>query len=95
MIALSRAHLRYKLHYGHEKLVIADLAEDLHEVLHITQNFTGVPPDKLKEYKDVFLAAYNSKIGPNVSKDGSKQEDIIAVTTNECCQKHKEVTGIG
>jgi hypothetical protein len=95
MIALSRAHLRYKLHYGHEKLVIADLAEDLHEVLHITQNFTGVPPDKLKEYKDVLLAAYNSKIGPNVSNDGSKQEDIIAVTTNECCQKHKEVTGIG
>jgi hypothetical protein len=95
MIALSRAHLRYKLHYGHEKLVIADLAEDLHEVLHITQNFTGVPPDKLKEYKDVFLAAYNSKIGPNVSKDGSKTEDIIAVTTNECCQKHKEVTGVG
>ena len=95
MIALSRAHLRYRLHYGHEKLVIADLAEDLHEVLHITQNFTGVPPDKLKEYKDVFLAAYNSKIGPNVSKDGSKQEDIIAVTTNDCCKKHKEVTGIG
>jgi hypothetical protein len=95
MIALSRAHLRHKLHYGHEKLVIADLAEDLHEVLHITQNFTGVPPDKLKEYKDVFLASYNSKIGPNVSKDGSKQEDIIAVTTNECCQKHKELTGVG
>jgi hypothetical protein len=95
MIALSRAHLRYKLHYGHEKLVIADLAEDLHEVLHITQNFTGVPPDKLKEYKDVFLAAYKSKIGPNVSKDGTKAEDIIAVTTNECCQKHKEITGVG
>jgi hypothetical protein len=95
MIALSRAHLRYKLHYGHEKLVIADLAEDLHEVLHITQNFTGVPPDKLKEYKDIFLAAYNSKVGPNVSKDGSKQEDIIAVTTNECCQRHKEITGVG
>ena len=95
MIALSRAQLRYKLHYGNEKLVIADLAEDLHEVLRITQNFTGVPPDKLKEYKDIFLAAYNSKIGPNESKDGSKQEDIIAVTTNDCCKKHKEVTGIG
>jgi hypothetical protein len=94
MIALSRAHLRFKLHYGQEKLVIADL-EDLHEVLHITQNFTGIPPDKLKEYKEVFLAAYRSKIIPDVNKDGSKQEDIIAVTTNDCCKKHKEVTGIG
>jgi hypothetical protein len=55
MIALSRALLRYKLHYGHEKLVIADLTEDLHEVSHITQNFTGLPLDKLKEYKDIFL----------------------------------------
>ena len=95
MIALSRAQLRYKLHYGHEKLVIADLTDDLHEVLHITQNFTGLPPDKRKEYKEIFLAVYQSKIRPNVSKDESKQEDIIAVTTNECCQKHKEVTDIG
>ena len=91
MIALSRAQLRYKLHYGHEKLVIADLTEDLHEVLYITQNFTGLPPDKRKEYKEIFLAVYQSKIRPNVSKDESKQEDIIAVTTNECRQKHKEV----
>jgi hypothetical protein len=41
MIALSRALLRYKLHYGHEKLVIADLTEDLHEVLHIPRTLQG------------------------------------------------------
>ena len=94
MIALSRAHLRYKLHYGNEKLVIADLNEDLHEVLHITQGLTGIPPDKLKEYKNVFLAAYKEKTGPASNKDGTKQEDITAVTTKDCCKKHKEITGL-
>ena len=94
MIALSRAHLRYKLHYGYEKLVIADLNEDLHEVLHITQGLTGIPPDKLKEYKNVFLSAYKEKIGPDSNKDGTKQEDFTAVTTKDCCKKHKEITGL-
>jgi hypothetical protein len=94
MIALARAHLRYKLYYGHEKLVIADLNEDLHEVLHITQGLVGIPPDKLKEYKNVLLPAYDEKRGPDRNKDGSKVEDIKAVTTKDCCKKHKEVTGM-
>src|SRR5262249_33327223 len=55
IITLSRAHLRGRLEYGNENLAIADIDEDLHEVLHITQNLSGVPPFKLRIFKEVFL----------------------------------------
>ncbi|MGB8934925.1 MAG: hypothetical protein WCC17_07450 [Candidatus Nitrosopolaris sp.] len=35
--------------------------EDLNEVLHITQNLTGIPPYKLKFFKEVFLPLHKSK----------------------------------
>ena len=53
IITLTRAYLRSTLVYGSERLVIADIEEDLHEVLHITQNLSGIAPYKLKIYKEV------------------------------------------
>jgi hypothetical protein len=89
---LSRAHLRGRLQYGAENLVIADL-EDLHEVLHITQNVSGMPTYKLNLFKDIFLEKYGSKASPDRKKDGTKEERIIAVTTRELCDYYKEKTG--
>ena len=82
LITLARAHLRGRLVYGDDILIISDL-EDLDEVLHITQNTTGIPAYKLLFYKEVFLPLYGSKTQPNT--DGSKQEKVIGVTTRELC----------
>jgi len=63
IITLSRCHLRGRLRYGPENLVIADL-EDLDEALHITQNVSGIPTYKLKLFKEIFLTdlSYTPKI---------------------------------
>ena len=89
IIGLARSHLRGRLAYGDERLAIADL-NDFHEVLHITQNLSGIPPYKLKFFKDFFLPLYKSKQTPD--KDTSKQERIIALTTRELCEHYKEKT---
>lgn len=60
IIALSKAHLRHKLIYGDEELVIATL-EDLSEALHVMQNITGLPPHKLKFYREYILPLYKAK----------------------------------
>lgn len=91
-ITLARAHLRNRLEYGDESLPIADL-EDLHEVLHITQNLSGIPPYKLKVFKEVFIEKYNSKEFRDKSPDGSKEERRIGVTTRELCDHYREKTG--
>jgi hypothetical protein len=78
---LARAHLRARLEYDKETLVIADIKEDLHEAFHITQNLSGVPPYKVKIFKEVFLEKYSSKKVPDKSPDGSKEERIIGLTT--------------
>jgi hypothetical protein len=93
ILTLARAHLRNRLEYGNENLAIADINEDLHEVLHITQNLSGVPPYKLKILKDVFLERYKSKKIRDKSLDGSKEERIIGLTTKELCDCYKEKTG--
>jgi hypothetical protein len=92
IITLARSHLRNRLEYGEEDLVIANL-EDFHEVLHITQNLSGIPPYKLKIYKQVFLEKYKTKQIPDKSPDDSKQERTIGVTTKELCDYYKEKTG--
>ncbi len=92
IITLSRCHLRGRLRYGPENLVIADL-EDLDEALHITQNVSGIPTYKLKLFKEIFLEKYKSKTSPDRSKDDSKEERIIAVTTRELCEYYKERAG--
>ena len=60
VIALAKGHLRPKLEYGPEKLVIATL-DDLAEVLHITQNVSGMPTHKLQFFKEIFVPLFNSK----------------------------------
>jgi hypothetical protein len=91
IITLARSHLRHKLEYGNENLVIANL-EDFHEVLHITQSLSGIPPYKQKIFKEVFLEKYKSKVFPDKSLDGSKVEKRIGVTTRELCDYFKEKT---
>jgi hypothetical protein len=93
IITLARAHLRSRLEYGNESLAITDIDEDLHEVLHITQNLTGIPPYKLGFFKETFLPLYKSKQEPDKSQDGTKHESIIALTTRELCDTYKERTG--
>jgi hypothetical protein len=93
IVALSRSHLRGRLQYGSENLVIADLKEDLHEVLHITQNISGIPPYKLRLFTEFFLELYKTKKTPDKSKDGAKEERIIAITTRELCEYYKEKAG--
>jgi hypothetical protein len=82
IITLARAHLRGRLDYGNESLAIANIDEDLHEVLHITQNLSGIPPYKLKFFKDILLPLFKSKQSPDKNEDGM-QEEIIALTTRE------------
>ncbi|MDQ3947995.1 MAG: hypothetical protein M3275_00360 [Thermoproteota archaeon] len=60
IIALSKAHLRYKLIYGDEELVIATL-QDLMETLHVMHNMTGLPPHKLKFYQQYIVPLFESK----------------------------------
>jgi hypothetical protein len=62
MIALSKAHLRHKLLFDDEELIIATL-DDLREALHVMQNMTGLPPHKLKFYQQYILPLYHSKNG--------------------------------
>jgi hypothetical protein len=68
MIALSKAHLRYRLIFDDEELVIATL-EDLQEALHVMQNMSGLPPHKLKFYKQHILPLYRSKKVPLETRD--------------------------
>jgi DNA polymerase elongation subunit (family B) len=92
IIAISRSKLRHKLLYVQEELIIANL-EDLAEALYITQNISGIPAYKVKFFREVFLALYRSKNEPDISEDKSKKESIIAVTTKELSDYHKERTG--
>jgi hypothetical protein len=93
IITLTRAHLRGRLQYGDENLVISILSEDFHEVLHITQNHIGIPPYKVKFFKEVFIPLYKSKSSPNQSDDGNRKERTIALTTRELCEFCKKKTG--
>lgn len=93
IITLARAHLRGRLEYGNESLAIADIDEDLHEVLHITQNLIGIPPFKLRVFREVFLPLYESKDAVNKSEQGNKQEKVIGLTTKELCEHYKEKIG--
>jgi hypothetical protein len=94
IITQCNAHLRYKLQDGDEILPIADIEHDLAEVLNITHNITGIPTFKMKVFKEVVLAAYGAKIGPDIDdNDPEKKERIKALTTRQCCDKFKEVMG--
>ena len=94
VISLAKGHLRPKLEYGpeseKEKLVIATL-DDLAEVLHITQNVSGMPTHKMQFFKEIFVPLFNSK--ETVDEDGNKFEKRIAVTTRQLADYYKQETG--
>jgi hypothetical protein len=62
IITLCKAHLRYKVLYDDEELVIPSL-RDLQETLHVMQNMSGLPPHKLKFYKDYILPLWKEYNG--------------------------------
>jgi hypothetical protein len=68
IVTLARSHLRSRLEYGNESLAISDIDEDLHEVLHITQNLSGIPPFKLKVFKEVLLRYTGQSKAPRKAK---------------------------
>jgi hypothetical protein len=79
--------------YEEETSVIADL-DDLKEVLSITQNFEGIPKYKIDFFNNVFYPCYKAKNDiPDSSKDGTKQEDRVAVTARQLCDAFKKVRG--
>ena len=90
VIPLAKIDSRQKLFDGNQEMVIANL-EDLAEVLHITQNISGIPSYKIKFYREIFLPLIRSK-NKKDEKDG-KEEKIIAVTTKELADYYKEKTG--
>ena len=51
IVAIVRSHLRKKLISGNETMIIADLKEDLHEALHLSQNRVGIPVFKLEMFE--------------------------------------------
>jgi len=42
-------------------MVIADIKEDLHEALHLTQNRVGIPVFKLEMFRNVFIPAWKKQ----------------------------------
>jgi hypothetical protein len=79
IIPLAKANLRTRLVYGTETLVIADL-EDLGEVLHITQNLSGMPAYKMKFFNEIFYPLYEAN---------SNQP----LTTKELCEYYRTKCG--
>lgn len=84
---------REKESFIHQTILFA-LFEDLRESLDLMQYANGVRPYILEWYNEVFLAAYNSKIGPD-SKVNSKREEVEekrrALTSKELIDKTFEL----
>src|SRR6476660_1555308 len=67
-----------------DTFVIAEL-KDLKEVLSITQNFEI--PIHIKEFfEKILYPCYKEKKKPDFNADGSKKEEIKAVTTKQLCE---------
>jgi hypothetical protein len=92
VLPIIRHDQRYSLVLENETSVIADL-DDLREVLSITQNFDGIPKYKKDFFDDVFYPCYKEKTTPNSNADGTKSEEIIAVTTKQLCEFYEKVKG--
>lgn len=92
VVPLTRSHLRPKLVYGKETLVVCAL-EDLVEVLNMTQNLKGIPPHKMDFFKRILIPTYLAKTEPDKHESNGKQEKIIAVTSRQLSDKLKEVDG--
>jgi hypothetical protein len=75
IVAIARSHLRKKLVCGTETMIIADIKEDLHESLHLSQNRVGIPVFKLEMFKNVFISAWRKQLEMEAQND----RDIEAV----------------
>ena len=62
IVAIVRSHLRKKLISGNKTMIIADLKEDLHEALHLSQNRVGIPVFKLEMFENVFISAWKKQL---------------------------------
>jgi hypothetical protein len=82
ILPIIKSHLRPKLICANEKSIIATL-DDFREVLAMTQNVEGIPSYKMSFYINIFYPCYDLKKEPDMSKDGTRQENIIAVTTRD------------
>jgi len=92
ILPILRFTQRKSLVLENETSVIADL-EDLKEVLSISYNFDGIPKFKKDFFDNVFYPCYKAKLEPDSTADGSKREEIKAVTTKQLCEFYKKVTG--
>ena len=62
IVAVARSHLRKKLISGNETMIIADIKEDLHEALHLSQNKVGIPVFKLEMFEKVFISVWKKQL---------------------------------
>jgi hypothetical protein len=62
IVAIARSHLRKTLISGNETMIIADIKEDLHEALHLSQNRVGIPIFKLEMFENVFILAWKKQL---------------------------------
>ena len=92
IIPVIKSDNRPKLSLNGNISTVATL-EDLSEVLAITQNLNGMPVYKMKFFKEVFYPLFRSINEPEVSEDGKKQEEIIAVTTKQLSKYYKSKFG--
>jgi hypothetical protein len=92
IISIVNSDIRMVLRMEGENSIIANL-EDLKEVLSITQNYDGLPRFKAEFFNDVFCPLFKSKTEPDSNRDGTKKEDVIAVTTKQLCDYYKEKKG--
>lgn len=91
LLPMIKSHLRDTLTCGNETSIIASL-QDLHQVLDITQNVDGMPRYKMDFFKNIFVECFKQKQIPDDDDEG-KQELIIAVTTRDLKDYHKQKTG--
>jgi len=61
--------LRKKLVCGNELMIIADIKEDLHEALHLSQNRVGIPVFKLEIFERVFIPAWKKQLKIEAQND--------------------------
>jgi hypothetical protein len=76
IVAIVRSHLRKKLISGNETMIVADIKEDLHEALHLSQNRVGIPVFKLEMFENVFISAWKKQLKMEEQNDMDIQAGV-------------------
>jgi hypothetical protein len=96
---VAMANSPFQLSHRDGKEVVArpqDLLETLQLIQdHLSSEYSGIPAQKRRFVEELFYPCCDNKHMPDVSEDGSKTESIIAVTTKELADFHKQVWGTG